>query len=81
MMIHGNGFTACRKNKKKGKCYKMKSYQERKAAARETAVQWQQQDSDYPYSYEGLLILQEYFYKLGKRYGLLTEFRENGIPC
>ena len=59
----------------------MKSYQERKAAAMETAVQWQYESMDYQYSYEGLIILQEYFYKLGKRYGLLTEFRENGIPC
>lgn len=59
----------------------MNTYQERKAAARETAIQWQYENMDYQYSYEGLLILQEYFYKLGKRYGLLTEFRENGIPC
>lgn len=81
MMIHGNGFTACRKNKQKGKCYKMKSYQEQKKKARETAIQWQYENMDYQYSYEGLLILQKYFYKLGKRYGLLTEFRENGIPC
>ena len=59
----------------------MNTYQERKAAAREIAVNWQCENMDYQYSYEGLLILQEYFYKLGKRYGLLTEFRENGIPC
>ncbi|MBP5413556.1 MAG: hypothetical protein J6Y47_09935 [Bacteroidales bacterium] len=59
----------------------MATYQERKAAARETAIQWQYENMDYQYSYEGLIILQEYFYKLGKRYGLLTEFRENGIPC
>ena len=59
----------------------MNTYQERKAAAREIAVNWQCENMDYQYSYEGLIILQEYFYKLGKRYGLLTEFRENGIPC
>lgn len=59
----------------------MKTYQEKKENARETTIQWQAKNMDYPYSYEGLIILQEYFYKLGKRYGLLTEFRENGVPC
>lgn len=59
----------------------MKTYQERKENAREIAIQWQLNDGNYPYSYEGLAILGEYFYKIGKRYGLLKEFRENGIPC
>ncbi len=59
----------------------MNKYQEQKEKARETAIEWQQNDSDFPYSYEGLAIIGEYFYKLGKRYGLLKEFRENGIPC
>ena len=56
-------------------------YQIGKARARDIAINWQHEDSDYPYSYGGLMILQEYFYKLGKRYGLLKEFRGNGIPC
>ena len=59
----------------------MSKYQEQKEKAREIAIEWQQNDSDFPYSYEGLAIIGEYFYKLGKRYGLLKEFRENGIPC
>lgn len=59
----------------------MSKYQEQKEKAREIAIEWQQNDSDFPYSYEGLAIVGEYFYKLGKRYGLLKEFRENGIPC
>ena len=59
----------------------MNKYQEQKEKAREIAIEWQQNDSDFPYSYEGLAIIGEYFYKLGKRYGLLKEFRENGIPC
>lgn len=58
-----------------------KSYQELKEEARQKAIEWQLNDSDYPYSYEGYAILGEYFYKLGKRYGLLREFRENAIPC
>lgn len=57
------------------------SYKEAKEKARNIAIEWQLNDSDYPYSYEGYAILAEYFYKLGKRYGLLKEFRENGIPC
>ncbi len=57
------------------------TYQELKERAKNIAIDWQHNDGDYPYSYEGLSILQDYFYKLGKRYGLLKEFRENGIPC
>ena len=59
----------------------MNVYQKRKEAARQIAIDWQLNDSDYPYSYEGLAIIGEYFYRLGKRYGLLREFRENAIPC
>lgn len=59
----------------------MKSYQEKKEAARQKAIDWQLNDSDYPYSCEGWVIIGEYFYKIGKRFGLLKEFRENGIPC
>lgn len=58
-----------------------KTYQELKEDARNTAIEWQLNDSNYPHSYGGLSILQDYFYKLGRRYGLLREFRENGIPC
>ena len=57
------------------------TYQQRKEAARQEAIEWQHNDGDYPYSYEGLSIVGDYFYKLGKRFGLLREFRENAIPC
>lgn len=57
------------------------TYAERKEAARQIAIDWQLNESDYPYSYGGMAILTDYFYRLGKRYGLLREFRENGIPC
>ena len=56
-------------------------YREGKEKARQKAIDWQIEDGDFPYSYEGLLMVQAYFYKLGRRYGLLREFRENGIPC
>ena len=57
------------------------TYAERKENARQIAIDWQLNESDYPYSYGGLAILTNYFYRLGKRYGLLREFRMNGIPC
>ena len=57
------------------------TYAERKENARQIAIDWQLNESDYPYSYGGLAILTDYFFRLGKRYGLLREFRENGIPC
>lgn len=56
-------------------------YKELKERARQIAIDWQNTDADFPYSYEGLAMIGEYFYKLGKRFGLLREFRENGIPC
>ena len=57
------------------------TYQELKERARQAAIDWQNDNIDFQYSYEGLITLQNYFYKIGKRYGLLKEFRENGIPC
>ena len=59
----------------------MSKYQEQKEKAREIAIEWQKNDSDFPYSWEGYAMVCDYFYKLGKRFGLLKEFRENGIPC
>ena len=57
------------------------TYAERKENAREIAIDWQIEESERSLSYGELAEAGEYFYKLGKRYGLLREFRENGIPC
>ena len=57
------------------------SYKERKEAVRQEAIEWQHENGDYPYSYAGLSLIRDYFYKRAKRYGLVREFRENGIPC
>lgn len=57
----------------------MTTYQRRKAAAREKAVSWQLGFADRSDSYDDLVAAQTYFEALGRRYGLLTEFRENGI--
>lgn len=54
-------------------------YNRMKARARETAICWQEEFANKSMSWEELADAQDYFEKLGKRYGLLTEFRENGI--
>lgn len=56
-----------------------KTYQELKAKARELAIDFQSWLSENSISYEGLAIASEEFEKLGRRYGLLGEFRENAI--
>lgn len=56
------------------------NYRERKERARQEAIEWQLSLSDFGnYSYLELSNWYEHFYQLGKRYGLLKEFRENGI--
>ncbi len=55
------------------------NYNEKKAAVREEAIQWQYEAAEKDYSYEELVEFQEHFEKLAKRYGLLGEFRENSI--
>lgn len=58
-----------------------KTYQEMKEAAREEAIEWQNNECDHNISYGELYEIGERFYNLGRRYGLLREFRENAIPC
>jgi hypothetical protein len=57
----------------------MSTYQERKKKAREKAIEWQERLVEQSISYGELVIAQSVFEQLGRRYGLLTEFRENGI--
>ncbi len=57
------------------------TYTEAKARARELAIDWQYETSQRDISYGELAEAGERFNKLGKRFGLLGEFRENGIPC
>lgn len=57
-----------------------KTREEKKAFARGLAIGWQRMLVDfYDCTYMDFVIAGNYFYKLGKRYGLLREFRENGI--
>lgn len=54
-------------------------YAEGKERARNEAIEWQYRFSDNDYSWGEILYWESYFRKKGKRYGLLREFRENGI--
>ena len=55
------------------------TYQQGKERARDCAIEWQLDFGNHNYSYGELADFCEYFRRLGKRYGLLREFLENGI--
>ena len=57
----------------------MSKYLKMKAKARQKAIDWQLDCYSHNYSWSELAKWSKYFYKLGKRYGLLKEFKENGI--
>ena len=54
-------------------------YEKGKAIARRKAEEWQIDFENHNYSWLELCYWQEYFEKLGKRYGLTKEFKEDGI--
>lgn len=56
-----------------------KTYEERKANAEDLAKEWQLYYSDYAWSWGEIATITDYFYKIGKRYGLLRVFKENAI--
>lgn len=55
------------------------TYETKKEMARQEAIDWQNDLFRDNRSYEEMQEAAEYFEKLGRRYGLLKEFRENGI--
>ena len=57
----------------------MNKYQRAKERARNKAIEWQMDIENHNYSYGELAYYQEYFERIGRRYGLISEFRENGI--
>lgn len=56
-----------------------KTYKQLKNEARQKAIDMQNDIADKALSWWDVSQLGDYFEKLGKRYGLLKEFRENGI--
>lgn len=55
------------------------TYAERKEMARQEAIEWQNEFTKEDHYMSEYAFYGNYFEKLGKRYGLLREFRENGI--
>lgn len=55
------------------------TYEMKKEMAKQEAIDWQNDFGNHNYSHEELAEAAEHFEKLGRRYGLLKEFRENGI--
>ena len=57
----------------------MSKYEIEKEKAREKAIDWQHDLENHNYSYGELAEWYDYFCKLARRYGLVEEFKENGI--
>ena len=55
------------------------TYQEKKKNLRCLAVDWQLDFGQYSWSYAELAQVSDFFYTNGRRYGLIKEFKENGI--
>ena len=55
------------------------SYRRKKAAAREMAVNLQDVLSECALSYTQLAVIGDIMENIGSKFGLLTEFRANGI--
>lgn len=58
---------------------KGKTYEEKKENARHLAIEYQNNFSFLSWSCAEIMEITSYFEKIGKRYGLLKEFKENAI--
>lgn len=56
-----------------------KTYKEKQEDLRQKAIEYQQTWQYCTWSYHNVLELDNFFIKNGERYGLLKEFKENGI--
>ena len=57
----------------------MSKYAEKKEQVRQQAIDWQNDFCNHNYSWGELAFYSDYFEKMGRRYGLIKEFRENAI--
>lgn len=55
------------------------NYTEKKARARNIAIEWQEHFNNMNYSYYDIALWQDFLKKIARKYGLTHEFRENGI--
>ena len=58
--------------------YKL-TYRKKKEKLREQAIGWQRDFAEHNYSMSELANWGAYFEKEGRKYGLIKEFKENGI--
>lgn len=58
---------------------KQRTYKDKKEWVRSQAIEWQFCVSEHNFHYSVIQEMTEIFTRLGKQYGLLKEFRENGI--
>ena len=58
---------------------KLSAYQKKRFFLEEFAKQWQYDFAEMIYSWEDVIFWGNFFETYGKKYGLLREFRENGI--
>ena len=65
-----------RRNEERGQ---IMTYSEKKAEARQMAIDWQNKQATESSSYLEMVEQVEKFWKLAKKYGLVKEFKENGI--
>ena len=54
-------------------------YETKKEEARQEAIDWQIEFSQNSHYMSEYAYYSNHFYKLAKRYGLIKEFKENGI--
>ena len=57
----------------------MNKYQKNKEKTRQEAIEWQLNFEKHNYSWGDLAIWENHFYNKARRYGLVKEFKENGI--
>ena len=57
----------------------MNKYQKGKENTRNEAIDWQADFANHSYSYGELFYFLDYFETKARRYGLVKEFKENGI--
>ena len=56
-----------------------KTYAEKKENLRNFAIEWQQDSAENNLSWKEMIYWQDWFEQMGRQFGLLNEFRENGI--